>query len=134
MTSSDSASYCTFARGARGSRNHQVRRLSGSGRALAVHFVTRFRHFLEALVRMTPAAFPEKQAVRQCLKVAYNILQHLTTACKILQDAAFSRVMSMSCQSQVAASVQGLESMLKALLQERVLTKVGRLLSDLVGQ
>ena len=42
--------------------------------------------------------------------------------------------MSMSCQSQVAASVQGLESMLKALLQERVLTKVGRLLSDLVGQ
>lgn len=42
-----------------------------------------FRHFLEALVRMTPAAFPEKQ---------------------------------------------GLESMLKALLQERVLTKAdGRL-------
>lgn len=45
----------------------------------------------------------------------------------------------MSCRCRVSlksllAFVQGLESMLKALLQERVLTKVGRLLSDLVGQ
>ena len=49
-----------------------------SGRAHPVHFVTsRFRHFLEALVRMTPAAFPEKQAVPQ------SGLQHFTTAYKM---------------------------------------------------
>lgn len=56
----------------------------------------------------------------------------LTTSYNCLRDAAFSRVISchvVLVSSRCLAFVQGLESMLKALLQERVLTKVGRLLS-----
>ena len=65
------------------------------------------------------------QKSRQCLKVAYNILQ-------LLARCSFQSCHLVSCRvslKSLLAFVQGLESMLKALLQERVLTKVGRLLS-----
>ena len=135
LIASDPASYCTFARGAPwlskpSSSPLIIANWQCSGRALAS----------SAFCDLQVSAFLGSTRANDASglsRKAGSASKWLTTACKILQDAAFSRVMSCRCRvslKSLLAFVQGLESMLKALLQERVLTKVGRLLSDLVGQ